>query len=120
MKNQLIKSGIFPKKCPDGSDGTMVATFSWPTNQKLVGNSFQTEVSIQLQILHTVNTLQNMFTTIICTLMLMNSQDNAEERKALLTVNSYPLDSSHLRINGFEKVHHVSHEIYLNFRNIQK
>lgn len=104
MKSPLIKSGIFLKRCPDGWDGTMVATVFWLISQKLDGTMYLTVDSTLSPTQLMVNTLQNMSTTTTCTLTLTKSQERKEAKKVLLTVSSSQLVNSHPRTNGSENL----------------
>lgn len=103
-RNPLTKSGTYPKRWPDGSDGTMVATSSWLISQRLVGSMCLIVDSILLPTLPMENIPPSTYITIIFTQMLTKDQDRPEGRKVLDMVSTYQLDSSHLRTNGSESV----------------
>ena len=101
-RNPLIKSGISLKRCPDGSDGTMVPTCFSLINQRPVGTGFLTAVSTPSQIQLTVNILLSTFTTTISIPMPTRSHVRPAARKVLLMVSSCQLVSSLPRTSGSE------------------
>lgn len=90
MRSPQIKSGIYLRRCTDGSDGRTVPTCSSLTNPRPAGTGSPTVDLTQSPIPLTVNTLLNMFTTTTYTLMLMRSLAKLAAKRALLTVSSSP------------------------------
>ena len=101
MKDQMmIIFGHSLKRCGDGLSGMMVVMYSLLIRLKLDGTIYQTVELTRKQILLMVNSLLNMFTITIYTLMLMRNREQLEVFKEPIPVNSCQEENSVMKADG--------------------